>query len=132
MSKTSANVTGGGRSSRPVFVTIQRSGTTLRARISGPRLGEREAQIVAQQIHAAINAGGRFRHLVMDLTDVRTMSSIGLGMCIDVRNAARKRGAETVVIGLGQELAYLFRMMKVDRLYAIDQNEAELQSRLAR
>jgi anti-anti-sigma factor len=120
------------RTAGSAFVTIRRRGSVVRATISGPRIGERESQIVAAEIHAAIEAaGGRMKHLVLDLADVRIMSSLGLGMCIDVRNAAKKRGADTVVIGLSHELADLFRMMKVDRLYAIVGSEEELQARVA-
>lgn len=114
------------------FVSIHCRGNAVRAVISGPRLGQRESQIVAREIHDVIEeAGHAMKHLVLDLTDVRTISSLGLGMCIDVRNEARKHGAETFVIGLSLELAGLFRIMKVDRLYVIVQDEDELRARLA-
>lgn len=121
------------RHARSSFVTVRRHGAMVRAAISGPRLGQRESQLIAREIHNAIEAAGqRMKHLVLDLTDVRTMSSLGLGMCIDVRNAARKKGADTLIIGLTQELGDLFRMMRVDRLYAIVEDEDELRVRIAK
>lgn len=133
MPTTSAHVQSAFLLTGSSHVAIERFSRVVRAAISGPRLGERESQIVTREIHAAIDvAGWRMKHLVLDLTDVRTMSSLGLGMCIDVRNAAGKRGAETIVIGLGKELADLFRLMKVDRLYVFVSSEEELQQRLAK
>jgi anti-anti-sigma factor len=105
------------------FLTIQRRGSSVVAAIAGPRLGERESQIIARELHAAITTVRGIRRLVLDLHDVRTMSSLGLGMCIDLRNTAHKRGIETVVSGLCRELADLFRMMKVDRLFSMIEAE---------
>jgi anti-anti-sigma factor len=57
--------------------------------------------------------------LVLDLSDVKAMSSFGLGLCIELRNAANSVGASTAIVGMSSDLRDLFKMMKVDRLYTI-------------
>jgi anti-anti-sigma factor len=57
--------------------------------------------------------------LVLDFTDVQFVSSLGLGMCIDVRNTAENCNAETAIVGLTTHLKELFEMMRLDRLFTI-------------
>lgn len=114
------------------FVKLAYAGGVLAARLAGPSIGEREATILTRELTAALaTAGDRLRVLVLDMRNVRMMASMGLGMCIDARNRANRIGATTVVYGLCPELAQLFRVMKVDRLYRIARNEAELSRMLA-
>lgn len=105
------------------FVSITRRGDALLATIAGPHVGLRESQVIVRELHAAIREEPRLSRLVLDVTEVMSMSSLGLGMCIEVRNAARKRGAETAIIGLRRGLADLFRMMKLDRLFTIEERD---------
>jgi anti-anti-sigma factor len=115
------------------FVVIDTKEGVLTARLVGPHIGEREAQIIASEINAAIaRAGASFKALVLDMKAVRAMSSLGLGMCIDVRNTAHAQNAKTIVVGLSRELYELFRMMKVDRLYKLAHDQSELNKLLRR
>jgi anti-anti-sigma factor len=114
------------------FVALSIRGGTLVARLTGPTVAEREAMIIAQSITGAIEAHRRrLRRFVLDLSDVRIMTSMGLGMCIDVRNRAVEQGAEAIMFGVRPQLGELMRMMRVDRLYMIIQDEAELSRMLA-
>lgn len=113
------------------FVVTDLKDGVLRARLLGPHIGEREAQIIARELNTAIaEAGRRIKAVVMDMKAVRAMSSLGLGMCIDVRNTAHANGARTIMMGLNRELYELFRMMKVDRLYTIAHDREELKKLL--
>ena len=117
----------------PQLVAVEIQGNIVRATPAGPSLGQREAQIVGREITEAIEKmGRRLRALVLDLSSVKTMSSLGLGMCIDVRNTAHHLSAGTVVLGLNRDLRDLFRMMKVNRLYTIARNEKEVLRALKR
>lgn len=114
------------------FVKLACAGGVLVARLAGPSIGQREATIISRELSTALDtAGDRLRALVLDMRNVQMMASMGLGMCIDARNRASRGGAMTVVYGLCPELAQLFRVMKVDRLYRIARNEAELSRVLA-
>jgi anti-anti-sigma factor len=114
------------------FIKLVYAGGVLVARLAGPSIGTREASIISRELSTAVDtAGDGLRTLVLDMRGVQMMASMGLGMCIDARNRARRSGATTVVYGLCPELAQLFRMMKVDRLYRIARNESELSRALA-
>jgi anti-anti-sigma factor len=122
----------GSFTSESSFVRIAYAGGVLVARLVGPSIGTREATIISRELNRALGtAGDGLRTLVLDMRGVQMMASMGLGMCIDARNRAGRSGAPTVVYGLCPELAELFRVMKVDRLYTIARNEAELSRALA-
>ncbi len=71
-------------------------------------------------------AGEGLRHVVFDLSGVSMMSSMGLGFCIASRNEAVRRGADCVLLGVGDELLDLLRLMKLDPLFRICGTESEL------
>jgi anti-anti-sigma factor len=105
---------------RSLFVDVSFCNGTLNACIVGPRIGEREATIVANAVNAKIKEfGSKLTSLVLDFTDVQFVSSLGLGMCIDVRNTAENCNAETAIVGLTTHLKELFEMMRLDRLFTI-------------
>lgn len=111
------NTTDGRRS---LFVDISFCNGTINACLVGPRIGEREATIVANAVNAKINEfGNKVTSLVLDFTDVQFVSSLGLGMCIDVRNTAQNCNADTAIVGLTNHLRELFEMMRLDRLFEI-------------
>lgn len=99
------------------FVSVTISRGVLTARFTGPSLGQREVPIVADELarHLAASAG-RLRALVLDCSDVKMIPSIGLGLCVDLRNQAHRARAKTIVFGLNEQLTSLFKMMRVDRL----------------
>src|SRR5262245_14698374 len=113
---------------RSAFVNVSLRAGVLTVIPTGPKLGEREAPIVsAEALQALQGTGGRVRAVVLDVSDVQMMTSFGLGMCIDLRNAAKAISARTIVYGLSDELHMLFKLMKVDRLYTIVRNAADLE-----
>ena len=113
------------------FVVTDYKKGVLTARLTGPHIGEREAQIIARELNAAIAAAdAQFKALVLDMKAVRALSSLGLGMCIDVRNSAAARGGKTIMLRLGRELYELLRMMKMDRLYTLVHSREELKKLL--
>jgi len=102
------------------FVNIRYRKGVMVLRPTGPKLGQRESGIVAEECRRAISGyGTELRHVVIDLSDVRSMASLGLGLCIEMRNAARNQHASCILFGLGQELRELFSLMKIDRLFTM-------------
>lgn len=106
--------------------TLARRGNILTLRFGGQRLGEREATLISPQARNAIdNLGAGLKGLVLDMTNVRVMSSYGLGLCIELRNLAMSHRAGTVLYGMCPDIRELFRVMKVDRLFTIALNSRE-------
>ena len=116
----------------PQFVEITMQAGVLTAGLIGPVIGQREGPIIADELIKQIEiAGSHLRLLVLDLSDVLGMSSMGLGMCIEVRNRAKAHHADTVLFGVNDELMGLIRMVKVDRLYHLANSDEELASLIA-
>lgn len=108
---------------RTLFVDVSVSNGTMRASLVGPRIGEREATVVANAVNAQLKKyGKKIQSLIIDFSDVQFISSLGLGMCIDVRNTAEQCNASTSIVGLTSHLKELFEMMRLDRLFTISTN----------
>lgn len=121
-----------GDSQKSMFFQHEFTAGVLTIRPAGPNLGQREAIILNAEAGAILNSlGTRVRTLLLDLTDVQAMASFGLGVCIELRNTAHSRNARTIVYGLNDELAALFRLMKVERLYTMVRSTKDLAKALA-
>lgn len=106
---------------KSLFVDISFSNGTMNVCIVGPRIGEREATIVANAVNAQLKqCGKKVKSLVLDFSEVQFISSLGLGMCIDVRNTAEQNNGSTSIVGLTSHLKELFEMMRLDRLFTIE------------
>ena len=109
-------------------VEIEWTGSVLVLRLSGPNIGQHESPIITNEVTPYFNRHGKaIRHMVMDMTGVTFMSSMGLGMCIACRNLAAKQGASSVLFGLSKDLHSLMSMMKIEKMYKIAKDNAELQ-----
>lgn len=109
------------------------SAFVLTIRPAGPNVGQREAPIIDKDVKPLLAvAGDNLKALVLDLTDVTFMSSMGLGTCIALRNEANAVGAKTALFGLRPELESLFKMMRIHKLYQVQKNQASLDKWLSK
>ena len=114
------------------FALLTHRNGVLTVRFKGPGVSEREATVLSSEISNAIRGcNRRLRVLVLDLHAIESMSSIGFGMCIQLRNQANDLRARSVLYGVNPQLASLFRMLKLDRLYTMVHDEHELDRLLA-
>ena len=65
--------------------------------------------------------------LVIDLSDVTFMSSMGLGACVALRNHAVGAGAKVAIHGLNEDLAALFKMMRFHKMFDMQKNAQTLE-----
>ena len=101
--------------------------SALTIRFNTPVLGHREAPAIAGKIfRVLVEHEGNVQSVVLDLRQVSGMSSMGLGLCVEIRNQAVKAGARCVLFGLSRHLREMFTMMRIDRLYTIAETAAEL------
>ena len=104
----------------PQFVSVTHRGQALIATVAGPAINERETGIIERQVLEAINnADSAVRKLVLNLEQVQFMPSYAVGMCINLHNAAKERGAESAVVGLCDDLQSLFELTELTRLFAV-------------
>ena len=109
------------------LVTITRSGGTLLIKPTGPSVGQREAPIIQEEVKPYVEAMGTdLDHLVLDMSTTTFMSSMGLGMCIALRNSASAAKGDAILFGLSKELLGLMSMMKIEKLYKIAKDQKQL------
>lgn len=114
---------------KTALLEINFDGSIMIVRPAGPNVGQREAPIMKADIEPFVKgAGSAMKVLVMDLTSVQFMSSMGLGMIIDLRNCASQCGATAVLFGVNKELKALLAMMKIEKLYKFADNATQLQA----
>jgi anti-anti-sigma regulatory factor len=112
------------------FVTIERYPKGLLCRVVCPTIGQREATAISAEVTEALAGanlprGGSF---VLEFAGVTMLSSMGLGMCVDLRNRAIAANLRPHMAGMSRSLLDLFRMMRVDRLYTVVHGRDELGS----
>ncbi len=99
----------------------------LYVKFVGPQVGQRESPIISQEVEPYLKAAGKeLKHFIIDLQSVTFMSSMGLGVCIGLRNKSVAVGAKPILFGTSKELLQLFAMMKIDQMYKIAKNQGEL------
>ena len=87
------------------FVQLLVEPDHLIARLAGPQVGEREAPIIHREIMSALDAwGSRLNHLTLDLSNVTVVSSMALGMCVDVQRRATALGARCTIRGADESM----------------------------
>lgn len=108
------------REKKSTFVTQTYDNTTLTVKLAGPTVGNREAPIITEEVQASIDQLGKdhwLKHLVLDLSEVSFMSSVGLGLCINMRNRASTYSADSILYGVNNDLRKAMTLMKLDRIF---------------
>jgi anti-anti-sigma factor len=107
------------------LVEVAWDGPVVQIKFAGPNIGQRETPIIQEDIGPYLKLKA-IKFLVMDLTSVSFMSSMGLSMFIGARNAAAAAGAQPVLYGLNKDLKSLMAMMKMDKLFKVVDTQADL------
>lgn len=110
----------------PDFVEFSHPQGHLVARIVVPSVGQAEAPVVREQIAQHIARTQVGHCFVLDVSQVSLLSSLGLGVCVDLRNLAEKSGLRPILFGMNRHLADLFALMRIDRLFQVAHNPQEL------
>jgi anti-anti-sigma factor len=109
------------------LVEITRRDGVLLVKPAGPSIGQREAPIIQDEVMPYLDEMGKsLDHLVVDLSSVTFMSSMGLGMCISFRNKAASFKSDSILFGVCKELLGLLSMMKIEKLYKIAKGQTHL------
>ncbi len=110
------------------FVCIERYPKGILARVVCPSVGQREAPIIAAEITEALEQASlpKGSSFVLDMSGVTMLTSMGLGMCVDLRKRSESAKFRAYLSGTSRSLLDLFRMMKIDRLYTVVHGRDEL------
>ena len=113
--------------SAATFVTISAKNKHMIARLDAVSIGPREAALIATEVSRMLTSSTKGKCLVIDLSRTNSLSSMGLGLCVDLRNRAVDAGLRPVLAGMNIQLTDLVRMMRVDRLFTITSSSNDLE-----
>ena len=105
--------------STATLVTVSVKNKHMVARLNAVSIGPREAALIATEVSRMLTSSTKGKCLVIDLSRTNSLSSMGLGLCVDLRNRAVDAGLRPVLAGMNIQLTDLVRMMRVDRLFTI-------------
>jgi len=113
--------------STATFVTVSVKNKHMIARLDAVSIGPREAALIATEVSRMLISSTKGKCLVIDLSRTNSLSSMGLGLCVDLRNRAVDAGLRPVLAGMNIQLTDLVRMMRVDRLFTITSSSHDLE-----
>jgi|APGre2960657505_1045072.scaffolds.fasta_scaffold52137_2 anti-anti-sigma regulatory factor len=113
--------------STATFVTVSMKNKHMIARLDAVSIGPREAALIATEVSRMLTSTTKGKCLVIDLSRTNSLSSMGLGLCVDLRNRAVDAGLRPVLAGMNIQLTDLVRMMRVDRLFTITSSSHDLE-----
>ena len=113
--------------STATFVTVSVKNKHTIARLDAVSIGPREAALIATEVTRMLVSATKGKCLVIDLSRTNSLSSMGLGLCVDLRNRAVDAGLRPVLAGMNIQLTDLVRMMRVDRLFTITSSSHDLE-----
>jgi len=113
--------------STATFVTFSVKNKHMIARLDAVSIGPREAALIATEVSRMLTSSTKGKCLVIDLSRTNSLSSMGLGLCVDMRNRAVDAGLRPVLAGMNIQLTDLVRMMRVDRLFTITSSSNDLE-----
>jgi len=117
-----------------LFVRCEESNGHVIGRIVSSSIGQREALIITKELSAKLEqVAGDLKSLVLDFSQVGYINSMGIGMCIELRNRANARGAKQVVLyNLKPDILHVLKMTKIDKVFTIIDQEKKLEKLLAK
>jgi anti-sigma B factor antagonist len=80
-------------------------------------VSEREATILYEETEQLLD--DRMVHIVVDLRHVEVLTSAGIGALVKLHKRAEGRGGTLAVCSLNKELTDLFKLTRMDRLFAL-------------
>ena len=98
-------------------VTIDRLGPVLHTAILSETVSDREAQIVFNEVNALIDEG--CAGLIVDLKLVTVFTSAGIGAMVRLHHRLDEVGGRLALCSANEELSELFRLTRMDRLFAL-------------
>ncbi|MEY3025227.1 MAG: hypothetical protein RLZZ238_124 [Planctomycetota bacterium] len=112
---------------KSTHIELEFTGKLLYVRFIGPQVGQREVPIISQEVEAYLRTVTKdLKHFIIDMGTVTFMSSMGVGICIAFRNRVHAVGAMPIMYRPSAEMLKLLAMMKIDQMYKIAKDQAEL------
>jgi len=115
-----------------LFVNFEQDGNALVARLVGPNIGQREAGIITEAFGDALATAGKSKYLLLDMSQVSFMNSMGIGMLVVLRGKAAAKKMKLVMGNVRSELEQLLKMVRLDKLFTICATDEQLRKAMKR
>jgi anti-anti-sigma factor len=116
-----------------LFVEFSNDGDALVATVFLANIGQRESKIIAMSVQDALGTSKPgLKYLVIDMGTVTFMNSMGIGMLIDARSRAAGMKMKTVLSNVGDDMLKLLKMVRLDKVFTLCQNDKQLKKALKR
>lgn len=115
--------------SNAAFISIKQITGAVIAKIVCPAVGQREAPIIEEELKAASASANN--RVVLDMSGVTVLGSMGLGMLVTVTKRCRDGGGKAAIFGLSPSLTDLIRLTKLDKFLVITGGEDEAVKKVA-
>lgn len=99
------------------LLNISSDPKTLFADIKCEKVGAREAQIIENDVRA--QGPTRKWRIVMDLSDVTLLASMGLGMLVSLHKTCTQNGGKLIVCNIRPDIAEVLRITHLERVLKI-------------
>ncbi|MEN0019984.1 MAG: STAS domain-containing protein [Planctomycetota bacterium] len=104
------------------FLTTEPFGRGVIAHITQPKITEREAAILQQEIGEAA-AGANYR-VAVDIGEVEFLASAGIGTLINVHKLCKANRGKLVLFGVTEQLLQVLKLARLDRVFTIKPDAA--------
>jgi anti-sigma B factor antagonist len=98
-------------------LALQNTDKVIVALVRCEKVGSREAQIIETDLRKA--APERKWRMVIDLTDVTLLASMGLGMLVTLHKEAGNNGGKLAICGLQPDIVQLLKVTHLERVLKI-------------
>ena len=113
---------------KSLFAQTRVEGRALIATLRGPNIAQRESEIISEVLSKQIEvADDVCLYLILDMKQVEFLSSMGIGLLIDLQARAKARKMKTVLANVGTKLDELLRLVKLEKVLTLCRNDRELQ-----
>ena len=103
-----------------VHLIADRIGSVLCVTVVGENISERESGILYDETDSQIDE--RCSAIVVDLRNVMMITSAGIGTLVRIHKRIAERKGTLTVCGLSEELAELFKLTRMDKLFSVSEN----------
>jgi anti-anti-sigma factor len=112
--------------STPAVVVIEKNADAIIARVHVKMLDDKELKLLGQQIDQAAGAAG-VAVVVIDLSHVQILPSLGLGALVQISNKCKARNQSLKLAGAQAGIRKVFAITRLDRvLDLVDSVDAAL------
>lgn len=103
-------------------LAIETTDRAVIAIVRSEKVGGREAQILETELRKA--APTRQWRMVIDLSDVTLLASMGLGLLVTMHKEASNNGGKVAICGLQPEIMQLLKVTHLERVLKIHPDRA--------